>query len=1280
MVPVFSLTGGASTPPPNPLITRSTFDWDFVVDPSGTPTSITDNVVQVQVDADSADAITIELVQIDETFSGTTKGWAPASPTDAITYAITGLPGTLDEISIWQSTPGMILVTYVDFDTDGEFVITSDNTDDGLAVITLKFTGDNGTAMAYIVVTHGEGLKVSSGCKAYFLERFGDFFILPFEDAFFDKDDGSIDTDAVEDAMEIYFTNMIADLAFDYDCPCGGCALDDVNLVTPKVDDESYTVELLDDDGDPVEIEITVIVLRNTTVRNQLVSIANGFIANSIQVPLGTDFSNATEVEEAVLIAVQDTLPAGIVVHDVDDFDRTGTTDTGTVKLTLRRGNVFYTAEDVPVVATAGGTDEAMLILDKALITPLPFEIPEADVLDGSGNITAALIEAWIKAEMETLMTNGPTKVDTAAVGFAGGFIDMGDTDFTVEGAYLVALINGSATDVILVTYEIEPTPPPEPPSVSIRGIKVFANYTDASDPGDELSEISSYKPRVGDDLTLVIVMDDLAGTEYVIDAGNGTDFDGNGNDVTIVWRSGADTVSPTAGVYNVADTDAGMILRVTVTDDDDTDFVWRSEFKVVRMLNVMVIDQARFSADSTDIQRVDRPYVGQVLRAHVMMEDGNVYDSTVHGGTMEYEWFWIDGDGERDDGIASATDSINHTVIAAGEYFENIAAAGADPVKVGRQIGVTASLYGPDRSGTTQRGAVVVGDTQVWTDDEFVLVNPVVGIAMFPWVILPDAMDITAVKDGIRPAMSEFGWSILDKNATGTDIVIPLFGGGGAASPTALELDPDEVEENGWVGKNLVVKFTYDGVEYFPWGEEGKPILLNAPNMDMLVSTTGMITLAGESTAQRASILSNNAKAGDILSVDFLVNARDKNNPSRVVPTRFTAAELRAEYRDRAVLSFIWYRVNPTTGVRAEVSRAATYEVVAGDVGSIIEVDVVSTGMLAGRGTWSSKTILAAGAGWSAQATGIHVGSNLSYGVGSIVGSVAAGALPAGLTAGEFTIDLTTEIINIPRGFIRSYSTDGGEKWRNATVLPALTRMINRDLNLMVSNKPTARIDGVVRPEAGALIIEFPQINKRPKITRYNISFDKGTPGTWLLVNADKNSDNFGEMVKAGIEIAVTPANRRDQPEWGTFFGTDFATPANSTNNGVDVAPLQANGRPSRSSYMIREAATQTGSGASIVYTPATNPRRITVSGVLRAPNIKTNAIKDGDLRLRGGMTYDFLDGDGNKVGALEGFGTTERNEAVKIPAGAVSVRLNVAATERRPASLAQTLVLPQN
>lgn len=285
-------------------------------------------------------------------------------------------------------------------------------------------------------------------------------------------------------------------------------------------------------------------------------------------------------------------------------------------------------------------------------------------------------------------------------------------------------------------------------------------------------------------------------------------------------------------------------------------------------------------------------------------------------------------------------------------------------------------------------------------------------------------------------------------------------------------------------------------------------------------------------------------------------------------------------------------------------------------------------------------------------------------------------------------------EIETMPAFEVKSFSVDGGERWRavNARTFVARNGMLpllNKGGTILISDaaidRATKKPATILEPAVTAVTtcsaenctpghdgcelvaakdpvfsttVSFPAISARPKADRVVINYlplrdlTGRTSGRWTL-SARGSTTALAANALNAIEIAVpTARNGRalgEEDGWNKIApGTNVAT------SGMAVMEL-VGARPTRHSYFIRQAPSSTGG-----FTPASKPSRIQASSelkALRAPRLN----KQFQTNLRAGTIFS-LNGATARLQA-------DRGLSPVVPAGQ-TLEIWTAATDKRPAS----------
>jgi Leucine-rich repeat (LRR) protein len=240
----------------------------------------------------------------------------------------------------------------------------------------------------------------------------------------------------------------------------------------------------------------------------------------------------------------------------------------------------------------------------------------------------------------------------------------------------------------------------------------------------------------------------------------------------------------------------------------------------------------------------------------------------------------------------------------------------------------------------------------------------------------------------------------------------------------------------------------------------------------------------------------------------------------------------------------------------------------------------------------------------------------------------------PAGFI--NISLNLNSEYILIPTAFnkVRSFSLDGGVKWRNVRdpmhisgVDHSIDKYLRKDLDLHISNRFIDR--KTKNPGEGAVIVSFPTIKKRASAPRVTPNFAIGadntgaTPGYWSLVNRSDARNPNATPLKDGYIITEIDPDRAFN--WGQFFKgeNDYGIPVYPRRLRIDYGAmgwLEYN-YGKNIMYHVRTAPKHDSSG----YTAASKSVRLRVANELNAPNYK---VKDNTISVRSNTFVRLPDG----------------------------------------------------
>lgn len=263
-----------------------------------------------------------------------------------------------------------------------------------------------------------------------------------------------------------------------------------------------------------------------------------------------------------------------------------------------------------------------------------------------------------------------------------------------------------------------------------------------------------------------------------------------------------------------------------------------------------------------------------------------------------------------------------------------------------------------------------------------------------------------------------------------------------------------------------------------------------------------------------------------------------------------------------------------------------------------------------------------------------------------------------------DATINLTYETLNIPSKYtIQAYSTDAGKTWKTGTLTDtAFVKLLDKSLELwlcyMNYNSKAKKPQGSGDEHN---IIAFAKINKRATtptlVVNYEIGEDMGS-GTGEFLLTERNG---ATAVKDSIEIGVPDFAGKKVNSFG--FGKFYS----GEENGIPLAKM-SNGKVVKSVYFVRTAPTQNGD----TYTAASKPKKITVAGEQKPPQLKIDYKKE-IIKLKKGDAY--------LIGSDEAFtvvtkqkGNIELDISDAITCGA-SIKIKKAATANKPATAVQTI-----
>ena len=268
---------------------------------------------------------------------------------------------------------------------------------------------------------------------------------------------------------------------------------------------------------------------------------------------------------------------------------------------------------------------------------------------------------------------------------------------------------------------------------------------------------------------------------------------------------------------------------------------------------------------------------------------------------------------------------------------------------------------------------------------------------------------------------------------------------------------------------------------------------------------------------------------------------------------------------------------------------------------------------------------------------------------------SIATTTSVSPVSADDFKINLTTEKFIKPAGYsVLSYSIDGGQNWKAApadmfTSDVKFQKLFGKDMTLCVADK--ALDSGTKKPSAGAVIVEFPKINKRPKtpalMVNYAATEAYAAAGEWLLTT--KPAKGKAAEIKRDVDLAIADATKKkpDVRGWGAF----------KDGGGIPVKKMSGT-KPEKTVYFFRSAPAPETDGS---YTPASKMKKLSVSGQQKAPNY---TVKNDKISVKAGTKSQ-----------LNGVVTTHAAKGDITAKG--TYKLWIPATAKKPATEAKTLTL---
>ena len=185
--------------------------------------------------------------------------------------------------------------------------------------------------------------------------------------------------------------------------------------------------------------------------------------------------------------------------------------------------------------------------------------------------------------------------------------------------------------------------------------------------------------------------------------------------------------------------------------------------------------------------------------------------------------------------------------------------------------------------------------------------------------------------------------------------------------------------------------------------------------------------------------------------------------------------------------------------------------------------------------------------------------GGIINYNIEKIIIEGVSSGLYGNVVRGDFVINLTTETFTRPSDYtIKSFSIDGGKKWKkakpNTFTEERFPKLLNKDLELVISDKDIDRKSKPKQPEEGDNRITFDKINKKPKAPKLKVNYTI-IPEQWVLVANKNDTKILPEFGK--IQVGLASGKKVDSYGYGKFFSDgSIATTATKTTYFVRYEP----------------------------------------------------------------------------------------------------------------------------
>jgi len=238
--------------------------------------------------------------------------------------------------------------------------------------------------------------------------------------------------------------------------------------------------------------------------------------------------------------------------------------------------------------------------------------------------------------------------------------------------------------------------------------------------------------------------------------------------------------------------------------------------------------------------------------------------------------------------------------------------------------------------------------------------------------------------------------------------------------------------------------------------------------------------------------------------------------------------------------------------------------------------------------------------------------------------------------------INLMQETIELGGFAVKSYSVDGGAKWKKFSKTfddRLLGKLLNNKNGLALQLSSSDDFDKTSKKPADNTVVKFSEIKSRKTLPKFDINYKN--EGYWYL-SKNKSDDNLTEVI---LVAQLSAPGAKTAGAFGGFNNAEAVIlPVTSTVkniNFIKVSPNDDNG-----------------------YTAGSKVKKITVKNELKPPKL---AVKNNAIKTKKGMAYTI---EGDPAVKLTGTGTpTLENPGI--------YTFWIAATSKKPASAKQTPAL---